>query len=420
MNSYGGAATASSDSPSFRPSRGRTGTILPMAVGAGTSTPTPTIWFGVNAERGPFDQLAAALRHRGYRVVRLVHDPLGPRQRRLEGLLYHRVVHLDDLRAGSDGPRPESERIVDFQVTETMSHALAEDDLARFPAEIADLVRTRRALGNKRAVSATLLEHRIRVAEHLPADRFGDAEAIARFGLPIVVKTDVGAAASGVLVATTPDEVAAAVDRFDPSRAGVYFEKLMPGEVRNYAGVIGADGTMLDDVVVRQTGAGAGFRPGREVVDDPQLTAYGRAICAALQHTGPFDLEVIRDGGRPRLIDFNPRAWGSMMSMQAVGIDFASAYLRGLGLAEHDGSQPAKPPAGTFAVFPDEIDQLVTQGRIAAAARAFIGRALQFGRRLGVRYLAHLVALRLLYRLEGAPGSATLPDAASARPAADV
>lgn len=374
----------------------------------------PTFWFAVHQERGPFDQLAAALRRRGYRVVRLVVTPPSPRARRVERILYDRVVRLDDLLAGRDGPRLD-ERTVDLQWSETMSQAMPDAALDRFPVELAARLRERRDLSNKRYVAGRLAAHGIPVAEHLGATEVSDAEAVARLGLPLVVKSDIGAAASGVRFAHTEAEIARAVGELDVTRESVFFQPLLAAEVRNYGAVIAPDGTPSEDLVVRQHGQVDGHRPGREVVDDPELLAYGRAVCAALGVTGPVDLEAIRDeAGRPLLIDLNARAWGSMMSMRTVGPAFDAHYLAALGLAER--AEASHPVTGDrFEVFPDEVELLVGQGRRAAALARLAARLPRFVRWLGVRYPAHLVALRLLWRAEGAPGAAGLPTTLPAR-----
>lgn len=374
----------------------------------------PTFWFAVHRERGPFDQLAAALRRRGYRVVRLVVTPPSPRARRVERILYDRVVRLDDLVAGRDGPRPE-EHTIDLQWSETMSQEVPDAALDRFPAGLAARLRARRDLSNKRYVADRLAAHGIPVAAHLSATEVSDAEAAARLGLPLVVKSDIGAAASGVRFARTEAEIAVAVSDLDATRASVFFQPLLPAEVRNYGGVIAEDGTPLEDLVVRQHGQVAGHRPGREVVDDPELLAYGRRLCAALGVSGPVDLEAIRDDtGRPLLIDLNARAWGSMMSMRRVGPAFDAHYLAALGVTAP--AAVSRAAAGDrFEVFPDEVELLVGQGRRAAAVGRLAVRLPRLVRWLGLRYPVHLVALRLLWRAEGAPGAVGLPTTLPAR-----
>ncbi len=371
-----------------------------------------TFWFATHGEHGPFDQLAAALRHRGHRIIRLTHSPQPSRIRRADVLLFHRVVTIDDLLSGRDGPRPD-EHTVDLQWTETMSQAMPEAAIDRFPPELAVALRRRRELSNKRRVAELLQESGIEVAPHLGALEHSDEDAVARLGLPLVVKAEIGAAASGVRFAHTLDEVATAVDELDPSRASLFFQPLLRAEVRNYGGVIGADGRPLEDFIVRQFGQVGGHRPGREVVDDPAMLAYGRAVCAALGITGPIDIEAIDHDGRPLLIDLNPRAWGSMMSMRMIGTAFDARYLTALGLPTP--APAGRPGAGDrFLVFPTEVEMHVSAGSWLRAAATFLRRAPRLARWLGPRYLLHVVALRVAWRLEGAGGGVGLPSAETA------
>lgn len=97
----------------------------------------------MDSERGPFDQLAAAMRKRGYRTVRLVAHRPSWTARAVDRLIYDRVVTLDDLSAGRDGPR-DGERVVDLQWTEAMSQAIDDAALRRFPTELVARLTTRR------------------------------------------------------------------------------------------------------------------------------------------------------------------------------------------------------------------------------------------------------------------------------------
>lgn len=356
----------------------------------------PTFWFATLDGHGPFDQTAGALRRRGYRVVALTLRRTDRAMRICDSLLYHRSVTVADLLAGRGGPRPD-ERTVDLQWTEAIGAAMPEEAIDRFPAEIARTLRSRRELINKRAVAARLSDLGVEMTPHLSAVDFSDEEAIDKLGLPLVVKAEIGSAADGVRVVRSPEELQQAVAHMDPTRASLFFQPLLRGEVRNYEAVIGADGTPLEDLVVRQFGQVGGVRPGREVVDDPALLEYGREICAALQYRGPIDIEAIEHQGRPLLIDLNPRVWQSMMSLSSVGARFDAHYLTALGIPT-SASERGRMGERT-AVFPADIELLLKSGQPAAAVGGLVRRSPEVIRYCGVRYLAQAVALRIAWRL---------------------
>jgi predicted ATP-grasp superfamily ATP-dependent carboligase len=66
----------------------------------------------------------------------------------------------------------------------------------------------------------------------------------------------------------------------------------------------------------------------REARDDPDLDAVGRRLLEALDWHGPAMVEVKRDprDGEYKLVEVNPRFWGSLPLAVAAGVDFPAAY----------------------------------------------------------------------------------------------
>lgn len=66
----------------------------------------------------------------------------------------------------------------------------------------------------------------------------------------------------------------------------------------------------------------------RESVDDPRLDAVGRELLEALDWHGPAMVEVKRDprDDEYKLVEVNPRFWGSLPLAVAAGVDFPAAY----------------------------------------------------------------------------------------------
>ncbi|MBO0769029.1 MAG: hypothetical protein J2O48_10140 [Solirubrobacterales bacterium] len=376
---------------------------------SGRADVVPTVWFAAHPDRGPFDQLAAVLRKRGLRVVRLVHTPASRWSKLIDKLLYHRTVTLDEFLAGHGSPDPESEDVLDVLWTEGMSQVVPDAALNRFPEHIAADLKVRRGLVNKREVACRLQAAGIPVAPHLDAFSTSDEEAVDAFGLPLMVKSDVGAGGNGVRAAGSLEQVAAAVAELDPSRTSVFFQPFIQGEVRNYAAMMGESGQPLQEAVIRQYGRSGALRTGREVVDDPELREYGRSICAELGVVGPVDLDAIHDGEHYQLVDLNVRPWNSMVSMRMAPIDFDAGYAYAKGASVSSPAHATPPPGSSFVVFPDVVDASVAQRDPVGALREFARVGRRFLPWTGVRYLVHLVALRILFRLQGAPENAGLP-----------
>ncbi|MBO0769028.1 MAG: hypothetical protein J2O48_10135, partial [Solirubrobacterales bacterium] len=210
--------------------------------------------------------------------------------------------------------------------------------------------------------------------------------------------------------ARSEEQVAHAVADLDPTRASLFFQGFIAGEVRNYCAVVAPGGQVVHEAVVRQHGRRAGVRPEREIVDDPELLAYGRAICAELAVAGPVDLEAIHDGERYRLVDLNPRPWNSMISMHAAGFDFDGSYAYVIGVSSVPPSDVAVPGGTRFLVFPDVVDGEMGEGHPLAALGRFLLVGARFLRWAGPRYLLQLIVYRIWLRVEGASSSAGLPD----------
>lgn len=68
----------------------------------------------------------------------------------------------------------------------------------------------------------------------------------------------------------------------------------------------------------------------REAVAVPELADAGRRLLAALDWTGPAMVEFRRDArdGRFKLLEVNPRFWGSLPLAVAAGVDFPAVYYR--------------------------------------------------------------------------------------------
>jgi len=83
----------------------------------------------------------------------------------------------------------------------------------------------------------------------------------------------------------------------------------------------------------------------REAVDDPDLAAAGTRLLRALNWHGPAMAEFRRDArdGTFRLLEVNPRFWGSLPLAVAAGVDFPATYYR-LATGQTNGFDPGYEP----------------------------------------------------------------------------
>ncbi|WP_433623296.1 ATP-grasp domain-containing protein [Halomicrococcus sp. NG-SE-24] len=79
----------------------------------------------------------------------------------------------------------------------------------------------------------------------------------------------------------------------------------------------------------------------RKAVDEPDLREHGTALLSALDWHGPAMVEFRRDprDGRFKLLEVNPRFWGSLQLAVHAGVDFPHEYYR---LAAGDGASAGR------------------------------------------------------------------------------
>jgi predicted ATP-grasp superfamily ATP-dependent carboligase len=209
-------------------------------------------------------------------------------------------------------------------------------------------------------------------------------DAVARLGLPIVVKPRVGAYGRGVLVAETLEELATHLASVRPDE--VLFEAFIDGTPANYCAVVG-DGAERDMTYRTLRRRGNSWSPSIEIVcsHDDELIAIGRRLADALPCEGLMNVDALRDGqGRYFVHDVNLRVWGALFASWSAGYDLTSAYLRWLA----DQAQRQVGAAERSArIFPDYAGTLWQSER--RRGLRVLGEQLRAYRRLlGTRYVA--------------------------------
>jgi ATP-grasp domain len=353
----------------------------------------PTFVFAEHSRQGTFAQLASVLRRHGFRTIHVsTARPLWI-NRLISRLIYHRSIFVTADEFGGLCAMLAGEDVYDIQHTEYVLEFLARGDAVKLPNGVGERLSQRADLLDKFALGELCRREGVPVPEKLAAQEVSAEQAIAAFGLPLVVKAKVGAYGRGVRVAHTREAVEAALRDLGTAES-VFFERFIEGDYLDYSAVAGADGPVQE--VVTRTVAAVGTAPPSaiETVDDPALLAIGRHAVQALNLTGFIHIDAVRDAqGRYWLMDVNLRTWGSMVSLRRAGIDFAEGYLSSLGLRDQAPTRAIGIPAVTLTTFSGVVDEQAARGSFAGTISAYARNAGPYIRQLGLRYgVAQLLA----------------------------
>ncbi|HKR87308.1 MAG TPA: hypothetical protein VJS38_03965 [Phenylobacterium sp.] len=270
-----------------------------------------------------FDQLACTLRRRGVRVVRV--SSVGAltekgvrrltRWMRDQGL-YDAYVSLSEV--GEDGALPK--RLGGGPILDVLAE---ENTLAAANCEhpaISALARRGLAyrrfpplrLIDKFEVNAILERAGVLTPPQMRASDISAKEAVARFGLPLVVKAAIGAAGQGVRIGDSLEEVERALEDLNAkSRGGAFYQKYIDGHMVMYGAVTGTEGALLEHgFCVMANCWPLGPSAVVRVFDDPDLLAAGRLVTRTLGCLGLAEIGFIRDrDGKVWHVDANVRVW---------------------------------------------------------------------------------------------------------------
>jgi hypothetical protein len=349
--------------------------------------PKPTVLFIDDSHWHAFAQLSCRLRRRGVRTVRITTE-VRTSSHITSSLLFdrHFVVPRSSVRHAVAATL-STEHVVDVQFVETVRD-LVVDALDLMPPEVGDAITRRLSVMDKMAASAEFERWGIRVPASTPLLDATPESIVARYGLPVVVKGRVGCNGDGVLIVDDLDALHDVRARLrDPE--DYFYEQYVTGEKLNYAAAVGPDG-IVQELTYRVTKwqQPVGSAAEAETVDDDALAAFGRRAVAAAGCTGLVNLDVIRDAeGHDWLIDFNPRAFGGLMSFLHAGLDLSEGYLCAIGERRADPVTRAPVVGATVRVFPTlraETDESVG---LVSTAWAYLREAPPYVRPLGLRYV---------------------------------
>jgi hypothetical protein len=347
----------------------------------------PTVLFVDDSHWHAFAQLSSRLRRHGVRTVRITTE-VRTSSHITSSLLFdrHFVVPRSSVRHAVAATL-SSEHVVDVQFVETVRD-LVVDALDLMPPEVGDAITRRLSVMDKMAASAEFERWGIRVPASTPLRDATPESIVARYGLPVVVKGRVGCNGDGVLIVDDREALHDVSARLrDP--AAYFYEQYVTGEKLNYAAAVGPDG-IVQELTYRVTKwqQPVGSAAEVETIDDDALAAFGRRAVAAAGCTGLVNLDVIRDAeGHDWLIDFNPRAFGGLMSFLGAGLDLSEGYLCAIGERHAPPTTRAPVVGATVRVFPTCLAETDEGVGPLSTASAYSREARPYLRSLGLRYL---------------------------------
>lgn len=178
----------------------------------------------------------------------------------------------------------------------------------------------------------------------LLADETSLGSVEAALDYPIVVKHPRGEGRAGVYVCESRDELERAARPVDSANGTLIFQDFVPngGEFGVYT-LYDCDGTLVGLTVqrrIRTCPPEGGASTYRETVENARLVKLADRFLTSLDWRGLAMVEFRVDArtGEPKLIEMNPRFWGSLSLSTFAGVDFPSMLYQ---LALGETPEPA-------------------------------------------------------------------------------
>lgn len=180
----------------------------------------------------------------------------------------------------------------------------------------------------------------LRLAERLgipvpatwPVDSGAGLERVAsELDYPCVLKLRRGAAAVGLKFPASPEELLAGLDDRLPFSDAVFdgtallVQEYVPGDTHDVCALFrdGEPKALLTQRRLKMYPPNGGIGIYNETTDDPEIKELASVLLRELRWHGPAQVEFRRDkGGTPKLIEVNPRFWGTLDLAIRAGINF--------------------------------------------------------------------------------------------------
>lgn len=181
-----------------------------------------------------------------------------------------------------------------------------------------------------------------------PATYCSDEHSIehveSELGYPVVVKPPIGEGRRGISVCDTRDELERAAREGEATHGTVIYQEYIPnGGERGVYTLYDCDGELTGLTVQRRLRSrppDGGASTYRETIEDPELVALASRLLESIDWRGLAMVEFRYDDrtGEPKLIEINPRLWGSLSLSTYAGVDFPYLLYR---LAIGESPDPA-------------------------------------------------------------------------------
>lgn len=167
----------------------------------------------------------------------------------------------------------------------------------------------------------------------LPQDREELKAAAGEIPAPWVLKPSVSSGSRGRFFAETLPELLRAFSRLQLLYPQILLQEKIPGEVYGCSGLGDKNGGLKAFFAHRRLMTypyDGGPATLAESVRDPELEKLTRDFFAAFHWFGVGQLEVIKDArdGSLKLIEFNPRFWGSLHLAVSSGVNFPLLLIK--------------------------------------------------------------------------------------------
>jgi predicted ATP-grasp superfamily ATP-dependent carboligase len=150
----------------------------------------------------------------------------------------------------------------------------------------------------------------------------------------VVVKPARSFGGRGITFVSSPVALGEAIEQLVPVYGEVFLQERIPVSTKYTAGCLcNADGELRRICILRElrnypleTGPASCV----ETVEHPEIAAYCEDLLASLHFTGIADIDFVEDrrDGRPKLMEINPRFWGSLSGAIRAGVDFPHLLYR--------------------------------------------------------------------------------------------
>ncbi len=359
--------------------------------------PGPTVVFVDDIQWESFFHLAAILRKKGVRTVRV---SVGLKGWQGNGLLFDRHVSLlDPPTAEQLSIILSNECVTDIQPTENLA-MVAYAALDLLPAsQRSDVWLGRRALLDKWQIATDLRDMGFNTPDTLLVENLSAAKAVESLSFPIVVKRRLSSGGLGVEIFECLEALEDFVRKIEDPCEWI-FQRFVEGRPLVFASCVGGDGLgLVASYEILHRSYPRGPSTVVRVTRDDSLTKIGRLLINRSHVRGMICFDVIRDAdGINWIHDVNPRVFAGATMCQSVGIDFYGFYARELLGIRSDESSDSDPIDANAYLFPSGWKEAFKSSRDSATGTSGFQWAQRHAKLLGVRYFLNVIA-RAIWRV---------------------